>query len=84
MNRTQMAVRDVGVQYKTNGTGRDLYIYSNNGGFSDVHYSPTHYDRPGAMLPNIKKRVSPEKMPNIHSKNVFYRQDGTGRDSYIM
>ena len=36
LNRTQMPVRDIGVQYKTNGTGRDTYIYTNNGGFSDI------------------------------------------------
>jgi len=41
MNRTHLLYRDVGVQYKTNGTGRDTYIFNNNGGFSDVYYAPT-------------------------------------------
>lgn len=50
LNRTQMIYKDVGVQYKTNGQGRDTYIFSNNGGFSDQYYHPTVIDRPGAML----------------------------------
>jgi hypothetical protein len=34
MNRTTQLYRDIGLQYKLNGTGRDTYIWSNNGGFS--------------------------------------------------
>jgi len=40
LNKTQSIYKDVGVVYKTNGTGRDTYIFTNNGGFSDIHYSP--------------------------------------------
>jgi FkbM family methyltransferase len=42
----------------------------NNGGFSQEHYNPNTYDKPGTMLPNIRKRASPEKRPTIHSKSV--------------
>ena len=84
LKRTQLIYRDVGIQYKLNGTGRDTYIFSNNGGFSDVHYSPTYLDKPGAMLPTIRRKPAGDKKPNIHSKSVYYRQDGSGRDSYIM
>ncbi len=73
LNRTQMPFRDIGVQYKTNGTGRDLYIFHNNGGFSDASYSPNLYDHPGAMLPKIRGRAFAEKKPTIHSKSVYYR-----------
>ena len=79
-----MLYKDVGVVYKTNGTGRDTYIFTDNGGFSGIGYSPKNYDKPGTLLPNIKKRISPEKKPYLQSKSVYYRQDGSGRDSYIM
>lgn len=84
LNRTQMLYKDIGVQYKTNGTGRDTYIYGNNGGFSQDYYGPNTYDKSGTMLPTIRRKASPEKRPYIHSKSVYYRQDGSGRDSYIM
>ena len=29
--------RDRGIVYKTNGTGRDTYIFNDNGGFSTMH-----------------------------------------------
>lgn len=29
-------MRDVGVKYVTNGTGRDTYIYNDNGGFNSM------------------------------------------------
>lgn len=36
LSKTQM-VREHCTVYKTNGTGRDTYIYNNNGGFSIMH-----------------------------------------------
>lgn len=33
LSKTQM-IQDRGIIYKTNGTGRDTYIYNDNGGFS--------------------------------------------------
>jgi hypothetical protein len=68
INRTSQLYRDIGLQYKLNGTGRDTYIWSNNGGFSLQHYEPNGYDKPGTMLPKINRRASPEKRPYIHSK----------------
>jgi hypothetical protein len=50
-----MISKDIGIMYKTNGSGRDTYIFSNNGGFSDIHYSPTFFDKPGTMLPSIRR-----------------------------
>jgi hypothetical protein len=83
MNRTQLIYKDIGVQYKTNGTGRDTYIFSNNGGFSDIYYGPNAYEKPGGMLPTIRGKLAQEKKPTLHSKSVYYRQDGSGRDTYI-
>ena len=34
--------------YKTNGTGRDLYIYNNNGGFA-IDHKVTPCTHPGAL-----------------------------------
>ena len=79
-----MPMRDVGVQYKTNGTGRDTYIYCNNGGYSDVSYGPNVYAKPGRMLPQLRYEGSAEKKPYIDSKAVHYRQNGSGRDTYIL
>jgi len=30
-------INDRGVIYKTNGTGRDTYIFNDNGGFSSMY-----------------------------------------------
>ena len=35
-NRIEM-MRDRGIIYKTNGTGRDTYIYNDNGGFNKMY-----------------------------------------------
>ena len=66
--------------YKTNGTGRDLYIACNNGGFS-VMNGPRVQPKPGAFLPKLAHRRG--RTTTIDSKSVNYRTDGTGRDSYI-
>lgn len=34
LSRTQVIQRESGIIYKTDGTGRDTYIYNDNGGFS--------------------------------------------------
>ena len=42
------------LKYRGNGTGRDSYIYENNGGFSTkiINHSPKHGTT--AMLPSLK------------------------------
>jgi len=64
-------INDRGVIYKTNGTGRDTYIFNDNGGFSSM-YQPNSYDKPGTFLPKLIKK-SGEKSPVIHSRAVNYR-----------
>ena len=66
--------------YKTNGSGRDTYIDSNNGGFSVLN-EPVKMTKPGTFLP-VLKRIR-ENKSTIDSKTICYRTDGTGRDSYI-
>lgn len=73
INRTSQLYRDIGLQYKLNGSGRDTYIWSNNGGFSQQFYEPNNYGKPGSMLPKITRKASPEKMPFLQSKAPQYR-----------
>ncbi len=45
----------IGIHYNTNGTGRDSYIYGNNGGFTQA-YSPNVYEPDGKMKAMTKRR----------------------------
>ena len=82
-NRIEM-MRDRGIIYKTNGTGRDTYIYNDNGGFNKM-YAPRQQAKPGGFLPGLdhKQFYQKEKHPHIHSKPIQYPQDGSGRDTYV-
>ena len=77
-------MRDRGIIYKTNGTGRDTYIYNDDGGFNKMYEARPQF-HPGGFLPGLdhKKFYQREKHPYIHSKPIQYPQDGTGRDTYV-
>lgn len=77
-------MRDRGVIYHPNGTGRDLYIYNDDGGFNKMK-EPRQQLKPGRFLPGLDHRsyFSKEKSPIIHSRPVQYAEDGSGRDYYI-
>lgn len=50
-------MRDVGIKYKTNGTGRDTYIYNDNGGFNQMKNVRPQF-HPGSItlgMPGIYK-----------------------------
>lgn len=67
--------------YFTNGGGRDTYIYGDNGGFS-MQYNPVKWPEVGSIQGKpIHQKAKPA--PIMHAKPVFYRADGSGRDSYI-
>eukprot|EP00349_Pseudokeronopsis_sp_Brazil_P000570 CAMPEP_0202963094 /NCGR_PEP_ID=MMETSP1396-20130829/7089_1 /ASSEMBLY_ACC=CAM_ASM_000872 /TAXON_ID= /ORGANISM="Pseudokeronopsis sp., Strain Brazil" /LENGTH=130 /DNA_ID=CAMNT_0049684037 /DNA_START=53 /DNA_END=446 /DNA_ORIENTATION=- len=81
LSKSQFA-NDRGTIYKTDGSGRDTYIFNNNGGFA-IEHKPNSYCKPGTyLLPTIIKRRKDQK-PVLHSKAVCYRNDGSGRDCYI-
>ena len=42
------------LRYKQDGTGRDTYIYKNNGGFSIMDRGAT-FPQPGTFLPTVNK-----------------------------
>jgi hypothetical protein len=44
-------------------------------------YEPFKYPNVGTFN---AKRQAKESAPAIHAKNIYYRSDGTGRDSYIV
>ena len=71
LSKTQM-IKDRGIIYKTNGTGRDTYIFNDNGGFATM-YQPTNYNKPGTFLPKVPKQRYKEKSPQLESKAVNYR-----------
>ena len=78
-------VIDRGIHYKINGSGRDTYIYNDNGGFCKM-YQPNQYDKATLFFPNLKKTDGcyQAKRPYLQSHTVYYRSDGTGRDVYIL
>ena len=68
------------VHYHTNGTGRDAYIVRDNGGFNKM-FEPCKYADVGTFNGKSRYRAT---APVIHAKNLYYRSNGTGRDSYIV
>lgn len=44
-------------------------------------FEPIKYADIGTFVTKTGYR---ERVPAIHAKNVYYRSDGTGRDSYIV
>ena len=40
--------------YFSNGTGRDTYIFNDNGGLS-LPYKPNEYDKPARFLPRVNR-----------------------------
>ena len=73
--------------YKCNGTGRDEYIQSNNGGINTQYYSPskqlsdgTHQMYVGNNQHGYRTNLNPE----VNGRKVNYELNGTGRDTYIF
>ena len=79
--------------YNPNGSGRDTYIYSDNGGFTVAHQPSQQPPIGTSFLPlplligtfgSPSKHPIAVKRPVINSKTLNYHSDGTGRDSYIV
>ena len=73
------------LMYHTNGTGRDTYIFSSNGGFAMQHRPGVVRIDNGKFLPSIKGNASPQKYPALAHNPMprRYKHNGTGRDGYI-
>ena len=61
--------------YFPNGSGRDMYIYTNNGGYFEKLLTDSPRESPF-----IRKKIT---LPALPSKKIHYNPDGTGRDTYI-
>lgn len=75
-------MRDRGIIYYPNGSGRDTYIYNDNGGFA-LMKKPRPQFHPATLIDN-SNQPRREKFPFLHSRPINYSQDGTGRDTYII
>lgn len=84
-HRRMEMMRDRGIIYQPNGTGRDTYIYNDDGGFNKMK-EPRPQFHPGGFLPGAdhQRQYQKEKYPYIHSKPIMYPQDGSGRDTYVI
>lgn len=69
-NRIEM-MRDRGIIYQPNGTGRDTYIYNDDGGFNKMK-EPRSQFHPGTFLPGKDHfaKYSTDKRPHLHSKPI--------------
>ena len=72
------------MRYHINGTGRDTYIQSNNGGFSQ-HHKGSVFPQPGTFRQSVyKSNIHHNKYAPTEGKKAHYIQNGGGRDSYIL
>jgi len=76
-----MPVRGKTLFYKPDGTGRDTYILRDSGGLiqatrTEAKHDPGSYNRRSFSAPR-------SAAPRMDGKTVYYRTDGTGRDTYI-
>lgn len=75
------------MNYKCNGTGRDNYIQSNNGGLQPQYYSPSKQLSDGTRqlyVGNSQHGCRNNLNPEVNGKKINYELDGTGRDTYIF
>ena len=78
--------RPMNLHYHTNGSGRDSYIYGDNGGFSVLHKASSLNDGPGTMYSPkqyISKGSQQVKLSPAKGHPIHYVHNGQGRDSYI-
>ena len=74
------------LRYHVGGSGRDTYIFNDNGGFGAM-YRPRDQERPGGFLPVVNKSPSAAKrFSNVNqiARTIRYKTDGTGRDTYCV
>ena len=71
--------RDLRVNYQADGTARDTYVQSGNGGLLKP-YAPVKAPPVTTFgLPSIYQSPSPV----LKARGVYYHSDGKGRDAYI-
>lgn len=75
--------------FRQSGNDRDEYVANNNGGFTVAH-GPSHQLKPSTMyIPSYSHGfnsmgIDKTARSNVKGHMVIYRQNGSGRDTYIM
>ena len=74
--------------YNNNGSGRDSYIYGNNGGnttysFPRAQNQPASIRLGGGGLSACAVRYTSVGCKGVEARPTRYVQNGSGRDSYI-
>ena len=73
------------LKYRAQGTGRDSYIYDNNGGFTCPNLPEQKQIREKMESPHRRSSISPKLASAIDTQRpLHYKGDGTGRDTYIQ
>ena len=71
------------LHWNPNGTGRDSYIQSNNGGFT-IYHQGSGFDKPGTMRSTFVTRSPMKNVGALQKQKPYhYVTNGTGRDTYI-
>jgi hypothetical protein len=81
MSKTFMTGMGKTASYNINGTGRDLYIANDNGGFTKA-FEPAFTPETGVFGSN-KRFIRDPSMATLDSKHTNYNSNGSGRDGYI-
>ena len=79
VTRTQVKPNAFRVNYFADGTGRDTFVKTDNGGF----YKANTPVKAPAVTRLAPKNYYVPPSPIIKSRGVYYRSDGSGRDNYI-
>ena len=79
VSNTQVYPSAFRVNYFADGTGRDTFVKTDNGGFFKA-FTPAQAP---PVTSFVQRRRYDPPAPVIHSRAVQYHSDGTGRDSYI-
>ena len=79
LTQTQVRPNGFRVNYHADGTGRDTFVGTDNGGFYAA-FSPCSQPQVTSF---VAKRRYEKPSPVIKSRGVQYHSDGSGRDSYI-
>ena len=64
--------RDRGIIYQPDGSGRDTYVYNDDGGFNKMKEPRAQFHPGTLLLPNLehKRKYERFKKPLIHSKPI--------------
>ncbi|KRX04974.1 hypothetical protein PPERSA_06608 [Pseudocohnilembus persalinus] len=78
--KQRVSIEPKGTHYHSNGSGRDNYITVNGGGF----FRGNNDNSAGFQIGTFGGRRAYKPINNYRpNKHIHYRNDGTGRDTYV-